>query len=142
MDSKESIAFLRGLIEGSELELGKKESKIMDALLDTLTTLANEIGTTNERVDDLEDAMGDVYGTLEMVSHTLMHALHIEGYNEDEDEDDDDDGMYSIHCPNCGEVIFIDDEAWDDGSVVCYECGQVIDLADEDEDFLDDDEDD
>jgi len=139
MNGNEKIAYLKGLIEGSDFELGTKEKRAVDALMDTLTTMAEEMKETNARVDELENSVSEVFGTLEMLSHTLMHALNLED-DDDMFDDDDDDGMYDILCPNCGEVIFIDDDAWDDGSVVCYECGQIIEL--DDDDFLDDEEDD
>jgi len=137
MNSKEKIAYLSGLIAGSDIEFGKKEQKVANAVMDTLTTIADEIVATNERIDEIDDSLGHLFTTLELISHTMMHALRLDGVDEDL-FGDDDSGLYEIECPNCDELLLIDEEDLDEGSVVCYECGQIISL----EDIFDDDEDD
>lgn len=138
MDTKESIAYLKGLIEGSDFEMDKKVKKVVDALLNTLTTLADEVLETNDRIDDTKEDVSDLRDTLEVLSHTILRAMDsVGGYL------DDDDDMDSVLCPNCGEEVLIDEDDWIEGSIVCYECGTVIDLEldDDDDDPFDDDED-
>ena len=145
MTSKESIAYLKGLIEGSELELNKKEEKVADATLDVLSTLAEEIVDTNERIDDMVGVIDEIHDTIEMISHTIVQLIDMNRGEDDEDayDDEEEDPIFEIECPSCGESIVIDDESWEDGSVVCYECGTVIELEDSDEFFeVDDDDDD
>lgn len=140
MSSKEKIAYLTGLIEGSDFEMDKKTKRVVDAFIDTLNALSEEIQDSNERIEEVDDSVAEVMGNLDVLNHTMMHMLNID--DDDDEYDEDDDEMYHITCPKCGEDIFIDDEAWDDGRVVCFECGQEIDLDDEiDSPFDDDDED-
>ena len=65
-----------------------------------------------------------------------------EEYDEDEDYDDDEDGLSFIEmeCPNCSEVVEIDEELLFDDSVdvICPNCHAVILSSEDDCDDCDD----
>ena len=60
MSITEKAAYLRGLMDGLKLEEGKDETKLLRALVETVSDLADEIADTQDDVDTLEKcaAMG------------------------------------------------------------------------------------
>ena len=129
MTAIEKIAFLKGLVEGSDLNLGKKEKKIVDEALSTLSTMEEEMSEMKERIDYLTDMLQQLMETIEDATEDLSMFY-------DEDYDD----PIEIDCPNCGDSVIIDDEDCDDGVVLCGNCGHKIDLDSFFEDFEDDDD--
>ena len=72
----------------------------------------------------------------------IMKLSDDDEYDEDEDYDDDEDGLSFIEmeCPNCSEVVEIDEELLFDDSVdvICPNCHAVILSSEDDCDDCDD----
>jgi len=129
MTAIEKIAFLKGLIEGSDLNLGTKEKKIVDEALNALSTMEEEMSEMKGRIEYLTDMIQQLIDTVEDATEELSMFY-----------DDDFDDSVEIDCPNCGDSVIIDDEDYDDGVVLCGNCGHKIDLDSlfEDVDDIDD----
>ena len=103
MSMNESVAYLKGLAEGLELDKDTKEGKLLTAMIDVLDEMAAEISDVEEQVgelDELVDTIDEDLGALE------------EDFYEDEDDEDEEecDGpMYEVTCPNCGDTIYLDE---------------------------------
>ena len=55
----------------------------------------------------------------------------LEEYVYGDDDDDcccDDDDMYEVECPSCGETVYFDGAAIEDGSAECPNCGAKLDF--------------
>jgi len=105
----EKVAYLKGLAQGMEIGDGTKEGKLLTAIIDTLGSIAAAIdeleGETemlNEYVNELDSDLGDVEQII---------------FEDDEDFDD----VVELECPNCGEVICVDDDVELD-SLKCPKC--------------------
>ena len=115
MELKEKVAYIKGLMEGMEYDVSTKEGKLMAAVVETLDMMAAKV----EDLEDVEDYLFD-----------------------DEDEDDEDyadeyeAGLYEITCPNCGEVVCVDEDMLASDDLTCPSCGTKFEV-----DFSEDDAD-
>ena len=133
MNLPEKAAYIRGLMEGLEIDTTKPEGKLLAAIVDMLDDTANT-------VDDLEDVIDAVSDELDSIEEDLDE---IEDYLLDEDEDDfdededddfdfgDDEVIYEITCPTCGEVINLDEDMLAEGATKCPKCGEDLEFDDE-----------
>ena len=144
MEIIEKVAYLKGLAEGMELDTGKKEGKLLAAIIDLLEDIALEI-------EDIEDEQAELADGLDAVSDDLedVEDLVFEDWDEDDDEDeyeedelDEDEDCYATTCPTCEETIYFDESILDEGEVICPNCGEKLefDMSSLDEESEDDKE--
>ncbi len=125
MNLTEKAAFLKGLAEGSELNLGSKEKKIFDALLELVSDLAEAVSEVDEDLTTLYDDVDELYDEVENLSDDVCELFDEDGCCEC--DDDRDDVMYEIECDKCGEKICVDEETLLSGDVECPNCGAALD---------------
>lgn len=136
MNLTEKAAYLKGLMEGLELDASSKEVKVLNAMYDIL----NELTTT---VADLDADIDQVYDELDAIDEDLSDIEELiydeDGYDVDECDGDCDccgDGeMYEITCPACGETVCVDEDVLLSEDLACPACGEKFEI-----DFDEDDE--
>ena len=128
----EEVAYLRGLAEGLDIDDKSKEGKMISKIVEILGSFADTV----EEVEDLEEWLYDED------DDDYEDDDYDDEYDEDEDYDDDEDGLSFIEmeCPNCSEVVEIDEELLFDDSVdvICPNCHAVILSSEDDCDDCDD----
>lgn len=139
MEITEKVAYLKGLAEGMELDTGKKEGKLLAAIIDVLEDIALELSDIEDAQEELGEGLDAVSDDLEDVEDLL--------YGEDDEEDDDseyelddlgeDEDCYATTCPTCEETIYFDESVLEDGEVICPNCGEKLEF---DLESLDEDE--
>lgn len=156
MTITEKAAYIKGLVDGMELDESAKETKIIKALVDIIDDMALSIADAEDDIAVLADEIDDIEEHLEAVDVDLADVEDIvyEEYGEDDFYDDDcdfdcdncdgcddedyEDFEYEVECPDCGEVFCFDESVFeDDEPLTCPNCGMVIDeieIEDEDED--------
>ena len=87
MEITEKVAYLKGLAEGMELDTGKKEGKLLSAIIDILDDMALEI-------EDMKDSQQELADGLDAVSDDLEDVEDVVFGEDDEDEDFDDEYEY------------------------------------------------
>ena len=127
MDISEKVAYLKGLAEGLQLDAETKEGKLITAIIDVLSDMAEEIADMQDEMVDLEDGLDAVSDDLNDVEETLYELD-----DEDDEEDEDDEDCFMTTCPACEEEIYFDETVLEDGEVVCPNCGTKLefDLSD------------
>lgn len=137
MSIKEKVAFIKGLVEGLELETDKKEVKVINAILELLDEMALSISV-------LEDSYDEVCDQLDAIDEDLNDLE--DDYYGDTDEDDDDDEVtekdieemeseqyYEVTCPSCGEQICLTEDVILSGEKMpCPSCGEALEFNFED----------
>ena len=131
MEITEKVAYLKGLAEGMELATGKKEGKLLSAIIDILDDMAPEI-------EDMKDSQQELADGLDAVSDDLEDVEDVVFGEDDEDEDfddeyeyddlDEDEDCYATTCPTCEETIYFDESVLDDGEVICPNCGEKLEF--------------
>ena len=127
MGISEKVAYLKGLAEGLQLDAETKEGKLITAIIDVLSDMAEEIADMQDEMVDLEDGLDAVSDDLNDVEETLYELD-----DEDDEEDEDDEDCFMTTCPACEEEIYFDETVLEDGEVVCPNCGTKLefDLSD------------
>ena len=125
MNINKESAYLKGLLEGYELDGNKKEVKLIakmleliDEMADHITALEADNAEMREYIEELDHDLGAVEEDL------YMDEDYDDEY--DDDEYDEDSDYYEIECPSCGEIVCFDDSL-DPENLVCPACGEKID---------------
>jgi ribosomal protein S27E len=130
MTISEKVAYLKGLAEGLNIDTDKsKEGKLIHVMIGIL----EEISMSLEDLEENALALGE---EIDVLSDDLADVEDVVfGDDEDEDEDDEDfdDDWFEVECPNCDEVLVVDEEALEVGSIKCPSCGTeyALDLTDD-----------
>ena len=154
MTLSDKSAYLKGLMDGlnlnKETDEGKMIAGIVDLLHDvttTVTNLQNNAVAVSDELDEIED-------DLNAIEDFLMEEDEDDDYDdngsddyEDDDYDDDDDYdydeevTYDVTCPNCGEVLHLDEDTILQESIHCPKCNELLEFNfDEDEEEDDEEE--
>ncbi len=141
MQLSEKAAYVKGLIDGLELDPTDKQTKVFKLIADLLGDMAQEI-------KDLEQCYDDVSDQIDGISEDLAGVEDII-YDEYDDDDDysfgsgdlNDDYSYEATCPTCGNIVYISEDSLNEGGITCPECGETREF-DYSEDELDADVDD
>ena len=146
MTTKEYSAYIKGLLEGLQLDQTKPETKVINALCGVIEQMAEEIETLkkdNETLFDYAEELDQDLGELEeMVWNDDECDCDDDdddcccsccGLDDDDDEDDDEDDsdFYCAMCPHCGEKVYFDDTI-DPEDILCPACHKP--LVDDSED--------
>lgn len=136
MTNSERASYIRGLMDGLELDQNAKETKVLNAIVELLDDLCLSM-------EELEDGYAELSEQVDEIDEDLG-TLEEEYYDLDEDcgcghhhggEGDFDDAVFEVTCPNCRNTIELNDEMLEEGSITCPGCGETLEF-----DFDDDDE--
>ena len=121
----EKAAYLKGLAEGLDIDGSTKEGKLINAMLEVISDMAEELEMIDEKQDDLYDLVADF--------------VDEDDCDCDCDCDDCDCcdceelDYFEIECEKCGNVICLDEDLLcSDEDLVCPVCGEEIELEFED----------
>ena len=131
MEITEKVAYLKGLMEGMELDTGKKEGKLLAAIIDVLDDIALELVDMQEAQEELGDGLDAVSDDLEDVENVVFDEDEDEDGEDLLDEDDlleDEEDCYATTCPACEETIYFDGSVLEDGEVICPNCGEKLEF--------------
>ena len=129
MEITEKVAYLKGLAEGMELDTGKKEGKLLAAIIDVLEDIALELVDMQEAQEELGDGLDAVSDDLEDVEDVLFGDDEEEDGGEYELDDlGEDEDCYATTCPTCEETIYFDESVLEDGEVICPNCGEKLEF--------------
>ena len=101
MNLSDKMSYLKGLVDGMELDLTTKEGKVLGQLLDVLqetvlyvTDLQDQVDELTELCESLDEDLGDVEDAVFGDEEDDEDEAD-EFEDDDDDYDDDDDDMYS-----------------------------------------------
>ena len=142
MGISEKIAYLKGLMEGMNVDTESNEGKLFAAVVDVLDEIALEVEDLTDEVMELGDGLDVISDDLSDVEDIVYDEWDDDDDDDEDDEDDEEEECYATTCPECEEEIFFDDSVLEDGKVECPNCGATLefDPADlvEDEEEKDD----
>ena len=141
MNSKERIAYLRGLLDFLPRE--EKETKVYSAIADALESLAREIEEHTELLELQRedcDSLADEMDELHEAVYNLEESIGLGDlddnmdYGDDDDDDDDDmdelDGLTEsykpVTCPFCAYSFYKYEEGKENDRLVCQNCGKEL----------------
>lgn len=130
MGISEKIAYLKGLMEGMNVDTESNEGKLFAAVVDVLDEIALEVEDLTDEVMELGDGLDVISDDLSDVEDIVYDEWDDE--DAEEIEDDEEEECYATTCPECEEEIFFDDSVLEDGKVECPNCGATLEFDPED----------
>ena len=148
MTISEKAAYLKGLMDGLNLDTEKAEGKMIAAIVELMGDVTKRLSDVEETTIAISDELDEIEEDLDAIEDYILDEeedddfdYEDDDYDFDEDEDcdcgcyddDDDSIIYEVKCA-CGNVINFDEETLEKGSIICDECGEVLEFTFEDED--------
>lgn len=132
MNLTDKMAYLRGMVDGMELDLtGTKEGKVLGQLLDVMQEMTAYVVDLQTQVDELTevcDLLDQDLGDLEDVFYDEEDEDDLDDlYDYDEEEDEEED-LYEAVCPSCHNVIALSESILEEGKIPCPCCGEMLEF--------------
>ena len=129
----EKVAYLKGLVEGMDIDQATKEGKVLTAVMDVLSDLATTL-------EDLEDYTAELTEQVDAIDEDLdlLESEYYEDWEEDDDcccdgccddcDEDCGDEFYDVTCPSCDTTFCVDEETLLEGGIECPNCGENLEF--------------
>ena len=128
MTLSERTAYLKGLMEGMELDTETKEGKLFKAIIETLDDMALTVSDVEDVVDAVCDELDSIEEDLDAIEDYLLDEEEDEDEDYEDDFEYDDETIYEVKCPTCGAVIDLDEDMLDAGAIECPDCGEELEF--------------
>ena len=151
MTISEKSAYLKGLMDGLNLNTESGEGKMIAAIVDLLGDVTRTLTDVEETTIAISDELDEIEEDLDAIEDFIMDDEdEYDEFDEDEDyfdiddEEDDEDyeegfdfgdedtTIYEVECA-CGNVIDFDEETLEAGSIICPNCGETLEFTVDDE---------
>lgn len=156
MTLTEKAAYVKGLMDGLDIDTTTDEGKILVALYDLVAEMAETVDDIDGDIDDIVEFCNVLDEDLQVVEEYLMDEEELEDDCDcgchchcDDDCDcdcdcccDDDcdcdccdpeDDTYECVCPTCGDTIELTLPMIEEGSIECPGCGELLEFDIEEE---------
>ena len=147
MTINEKAAYLKGLMEGLQLDTEKAEGKMIAAIVDLLGDVTKKLTNVEDTTIAISDELDEIEEDLDAIEDFIMDEDEDDYDDDDWDEDewdededyeegfefgDEDSTIYEVRCA-CGNVINFDEETLEEGSIICPDCGESLEFIPFDE---------
>ncbi len=151
MTISEKAAYLKGLMDGLELDTEKAEGKMIASIVELLGDMAKRMTDIEETTIAISDELDEIEEDLDAIEDYILDEEDV--YDDEDDFDDwddadedyDDEGfdfgdedsiIYEVKCP-CGEIINFDEDTLEEGAMNCPNCGELLEFSvEEDEEEI------
>ena len=119
MTLSEKSAYLKGLMDGLNLNKETAEGKMIAGIVDLLHDMTSTISDLEENAIAVSDELDEIEEDLDAIEEFLMDDD--DDYedddcdfvdDDDEDFDYDEEVIYDVTCPTCGEELHLDEEIY------------------------------
>jgi Mg2+ and Co2+ transporter CorA len=126
----EKAAYLKGLMDGMDLDTEKAEGKMIAAIVDLLGDMAKRVKDIEETTIAISDELDEIEEDLDAIEDFIMDEED-EDWDDEEDEEEDwddecdceegfefgdeDSTIYEVECPACGRRTSFDTPWFDSG---------------------------
>lgn len=158
MTISEKSAYLKGLMDGLNLNTETNEGKMIAAIVDLLGDVTRRLADVEETTIAISDELDEIEEDLDAIEDYILDED--EDYDDEDWDDEDDDEeffdlddedeeyddleegfdfgdpdttIYEVECA-CGSIIDFDEETLEEGSIICPNCGETLEFSLEDED--------
>ena len=154
MTISEKAAYLKGLMDGLNLDTETAEGKMIASIVDLLGDVTKKLTDVEDTTIAISDELDEIEEDLDAIEDYILDEeddfddedeWDYDDEEEDEDDDFDFDGeegfdfgdedsiIYEVVCA-CGEVINFDEDILEIGYISCPNCGEKLEFSLEDED--------
>ena len=148
MTISEKAAYLKGLMDGLNLDTEKAEGKMISAIVELLGDVTKRLADVEETTIAISDELDEIEEDLDAIEDYILDEDEDDDWDDDDDDDDDDEDedwddegfdfgdedsiIYEVECA-CGERIQFDEETLEKGSMLCPNCGETLEFSLEDD---------
>ena len=143
MTISEKAAYLKGLMDGLDLDKETAEGKMIAAIVELMGDVTKRVTDIEETTIAISDELDEIEEDLDAIEDYILDEDDYDDENWDDDEDDDEDWdedydfddeetIYEVKCA-CGEIIDFDEDTLDEGSMKCPNCGELLEFVLEDD---------
>ena len=148
MTISEKSAYLKGLMDGLNMNVDTDEGKMIAAIVDLLGDVTKKLTAVEDTTIAISDELDEIEEDLDAIEDYIMDEEDDDDYDYDDDDydfDDDDEDydegfdfgdeestIYEVECA-CGEIIDFDEETLEKGSMICPNCGETLEFTTEDD---------
>ena len=147
MTISEKSAYLKGLMDGLNMNTESDEGKVIAAIVDLLGDVTRKLTAVEDTTIAISDELDEIEEDLDAIEDYLLDEDEDDSDYEDEDDydfddeeygeegfdfGDEDSTIYEVECA-CGNIIDFDEEVLEQGSIVCPNCGETLEFTTEDE---------
>ncbi len=149
MTISEKAAYLKGLMDGLDLDTEKAEGKLISAIVELLGDVTKKLTDVEDTTIAISDELDEIEEDLDAIEDYILdeeddyddYEDDYEDYDDDEDDydeegfdyGDEDTTIYEVKCV-CGNVINFDEDTLEEGSIICDKCGETLEFTFDDED--------
>ena len=133
MTISEKSAYIKGLMDGLNLDTEKAEGKLISALVELMGDVTKKLTDVEDTTIAISDELDEIEEDLDAIEDYILDEEDEDYYDDEDDFDDYDEGfdfgdedstIYEVKCA-CGNVIAFDEDTLEEGSIVCDECGET-----------------
>jgi len=134
METREALGYLKGLIEGLDIDTDKKEGKAIAAIVDVLSNIVEDIDDITEGMELMAEQLDAVDEDLADVEEYLADEDYCDCCDDDFDFCDCDEccddecAVFEVECPYCKTPFSVDEDTVLEGSTACPNCGEVLEF--------------
>ena len=147
MTISEKSAYLKGLMDGLNLNTETNEGKMISAIVDLLGDVTRRISDIEETTIAISDELDEIEEDLDAIEDYILDEdedfededddYDFDDEDEDEDDDYEDEGfefgdedstIYEVVCA-CGNIIDFDEETLEEGFIICPDCGETLEFT-------------
>ena len=147
MTISEKSAYLKGLMDGLNLNTEAAEGKMIAAIVELLGDISKKVTDIEETTIAISDELDEIEEDLDAIEDYILDEEDDEDDFDFEDDDDYDDEdyedegfdfgdedttIYEVECA-CGNIINFDEETLEAGSIICDNCGETLEFSFEDD---------
>ena len=152
MKITEKAAYLKGLMDGLNLNTETNEGKMISAIVDLLGDVTRRLSDVEETTIAISDELDEIEEDLDAIEDYILDEEDDDDYYDDDEDEDDyydfedvdedaeegfdygdpDSTIYEVECA-CGEIIAFDEDTLEEGSIICPNCGETLEFSLEDE---------
>lgn len=150
---KEKISYIQGLADGMNLDDKSSEGKVLRHILEVLEDMADiieDIDLGQAELEDYVEALDEDLAELESDfleteigccgdhdhDHIEDDDEYFDEFVEELDDIDIDDEEVEVECPNCGDLVYVEEDelADEELEILCPNCHKVVFESNEDHD--------
>lgn len=136
MNITEKAAYLKGIMEGMEIDESTNEGKLFKAIADLLEDISLSVADLEEGQSYLEEYIDEIDADLGEVERDIYECD--DDYCDCCDDDCDcecdccGEDCFAVVCPECGEEVYFEAD-YEGDTIACPSCNAEIELEDIDD---------
>lgn len=134
MNKLEKLAYLKGLVEGLNLNDEKKDTKVIKYLMELLEDIVFDMENLEDGFEEFQQQLDEVDEDLGAIEKDLYEVDDCnccsgnDKSNKNSSKPSKDQLYYEVTCPTCGDTICLDEDLINVGEMECPNCGEKLEF--------------